>query len=34
MNNPQYIRLWFPDGEFTYVHVWNTIDLNKCLKLN
>ena len=29
MNNIQYIKLWFPNGEFTYVHIWNIIDLNK-----
>ena len=34
MNNPQYIRLCFPNGEFTYVHIWNRIDLNNGLKLN
>ena len=34
MNNPQYIRLLFPNVEFTYVHIWNIIDLNKGLKLN
>jgi len=34
MNNPQYIKLLFPNVEFTYVHIWNIIDLNKCLKLN
>ena len=34
MNNIQYIKLWFPNGEFTYVHLWNIIDLNNSLKSN
>ena len=34
MKNLQYLRLYFPNGKFTYVHIWNRIDLNNCLKLN
>lgn len=27
-------RLQFPNGEIVYTHLWNGIELNKCLKNN
>lgn len=27
-------RLQFPNGEIVYTHVWNGLELNKCLKNN